>query len=58
VNERISGTLSMAETTAEIMHQSKTAAMTFTEDIQDMFNSLNQVSSDVEKLNDVLKIIA
>jgi len=58
VNERIAGTQSMAETTAEIMHQSKTAAMTFTDDVQTMFSSLDQVSADVERLNLVLKIIA
>jgi len=57
VNERIDGTHSMAQTTGEIMENSKKAAISFTEDIQSMFSSLSQVSDNVEKLNAVLKII-
>jgi len=58
VNERIEGTLSMAETTAGIMDNSKKAAISFTEDIQCMFGSLEQASSEIDKLNAVLKIIS
>jgi methyl-accepting chemotaxis protein len=57
VNERISGTESMAQTTGEIMQQSKTAAISFTEDVQSMFNSLDEVSTTVDKLSLVLKPI-
>lgn len=56
VNERIEGTLSMAETTAEIMDKSKEAAISFTEDVQSMFSSLDQAAIEIEKLNAVLKI--
>lgn len=56
VNERIEGTLSMAETTADIMDKSKKAAILFTEDVQSMFSSLDQASNEIEKLNAVLKI--
>ena len=55
VHERVDGTVSMVETTSEIMKSSRKAAIIFTEDVQEMFSSFGQVNDQIEKLNAVLK---
>jgi len=54
VHERIDGTLSMVETTSEIMGSSRKAAIIFTEDVVTMFSSFGAVKEQIEKLNAVL----
>jgi methyl-accepting chemotaxis protein len=55
VHERIDGTLTMVETTSEIMTCSRKAAITFTEDVSVMFATFGDVNAQIEKLNAVLK---
>ena len=54
VHERIDGTLSMVETTSEIMGSSRKAAIVFTEDVVSMFASFGEMKEQIAKLDAVL----